>query len=228
MMNSRKESEKMRIERINIEGGDFKVPAVIHFPPESSGAAVIIHGYGGCKEEQLGLAWRVAESGVTTCTIDLRGHGEHKLPLNEEITLDVASAIQYCRSFGKVVAIGHSLGGRLALLSSADYIIAVSPALRTSFSPQTMGIIKEMRGYRVREVVGIFELFRVLPLYRPIKSSSVSFIYAERDVPEIKQACSELLTLGENVVSIDQALHSDIFLLEPTFRRIGLQIGEWL
>lgn len=33
-------------------------------PAAPKGAAVVIHGYGGCKEEQLGMAWRIAEKGL--------------------------------------------------------------------------------------------------------------------------------------------------------------------
>ena len=218
----------IRVERTEIAGDGFHVPAVMHFPPQSAGVALIIHGYGGCKEEQLGLAWRIAEEGVTTCAIDLRGHGEHKLPLNQDVALDVASAIRHCRSFGKVAAIGHSLGSRLALLSDADFVIAISPPLGTTFSPPTMGLIKEMRGYRVREEIGIFDLFKLLPLFKPEQRSSVAFLYGDRDVPEVKQGCGELLSLGEDVVRIDKALHSDIFLLEPTFEAVSLRIGKWL
>ncbi len=224
----KRRDRRISVERIEIAGDGFHVPAVMHFPPQSAGVALIIHGYGGCKEEQLGLAWRIAEKGVTTCAIDLRGHGEHEVPLNEGVALDVASAISRCGSFGKVVAIGHSLGARLALLSDADFVIAISPPLGATFSPPTMGLIKEMRSYRVREEIGIFDLFKKLPLYEPQKSSSVSFVYGDRDVPEVKQACSELLSLGEDVVAIDKALHSDIFLLEPTFEAISLRIGKWL
>jgi dienelactone hydrolase len=42
-------------------------------PADPRGAAVIVHGgYGGNKEEQLGLGWRVAEAGLVAYVIDLR------------------------------------------------------------------------------------------------------------------------------------------------------------
>ena len=76
------------------------------------------------KKEQLGPGWRVAEAGLLACVIDLRGHGEHSFPLDELAGSEIDAAIRYCRSFGNVTAIGHSLGGRLALLSDADFCIA--------------------------------------------------------------------------------------------------------
>src|SRR5208337_1469406 len=105
----------MKIEREFIQADGFNIPCVTLTPGVSQGAAVIVHGYGGCKEEQLGLAWRVAEVGITACAIDQRGHGEHELSLDEHVLQDVEAAIAYCRRFGRVAAIGHSSGGRLSL-----------------------------------------------------------------------------------------------------------------
>ena len=218
----------MKSERISIPGDGFDVPAIVYSPPQASCAALIVHGYGGCKEEQLGLAWRIAETGITTCAVDLRGHGEHALPLDARVGLDVTSAIRYCRSFGRVIAVGHSLGGRLVLLSDADLVIAVSPALATSFSAQTVNLIKDLRSYRVREEVPISELFTALPLYKPVKERPAFFVYGGRDVPEIQEGCGALQGLGEDVIRIDKGLHADIFLLEPTIQAIKARIAEWL
>ncbi|SMC21757.1 hypothetical protein SAMN02745134_01439 [Clostridium acidisoli DSM 12555] len=66
----------MNITRETIKGNGFSVPSIVFTPSDLQGAAVIIHGYGGSKEEQLGLAYRVAEAGLKTFVIDLRGHGE--------------------------------------------------------------------------------------------------------------------------------------------------------
>lgn len=217
------------VRRLEIKGDGFNVPAAVFSPEKSSRAAVVVHGYGGSKEEQLGLAWRIAERGITACAIDLRGHGEHRLLLDDKIMLDVTAAVKHCRSYGQVVAIGHSLGGRLALLSDAEFAIGISPALNSTFSPPTMKLLKELRSYRVREQTddAVFDLFKKLPLYTPSKARSVLMLYGERDVPEIKEACSALASRGEKVVRIDKALHADIFLLEPTFERIERQLDEW-
>jgi len=219
----------MNIERGIIQTDRLDIPCVTLTPPVSHGAAVIVHGYGGCKEEQLGLAWRVAEIGLTACAIDHRGHGENKLPLDEDVLQDVEAAIKYCRSFGKVAAIGHSSGGRLCLISSADFAIGISPALKTTYSAETQRIIKDLRGYRVRESFsGVnFEVLKKLPVPQSIDDTRTLILFGSRDVPEIVSSCKELKAKGNDVVEIDQALHNDIFLLEETFRQVVKKLSEW-
>jgi len=219
----------MNIQRGIIQAERFGVPCVTLTPAVSRGAAVIAHGYGGCKEEQLGLAWRVTEIGLTACAIDHRGHGENKLPLDEDVLQDVEDAIKYCRGFGKVVAIGHSSGGRLCLISSADFVIGISPALKTTYSPETQRIISDLRGYRVREsFAGVnFEVLKKLPVPQSIDNLRTLILFGSRDVPEIVSSCKELRTKGNDVIEIDQALHNDIFLLEETFRQVVEKLGEW-
>ena len=219
----------MIIERQLIQGNGFYIPSIILTPSNSISTAVIVHGYGGCKEEQPGLAWRIAEIGIKTCVIDLRGHGENELPFDENVILDVKTAIEYCRPFGKVVAIGHSLGGRLSLLSDADYIIGLSPAFNKTFSIQTQETIKALRGYRVQEVYPniLFKTLSNLPEWQFDESSNIDIIVGSRDVPEIISTSNELKGKGVSVTQIDKALHNDIFLLEITFEKIINLLKEW-
>ncbi|WP_297430365.1 alpha/beta hydrolase [Clostridium sp.] len=219
----------MNIERQLIQGNGFEIPSLILKPKKSVGSAVIVHGYGGCKEEQLGLAWRVAEIGITTCVIDLRGHGENELPLDENVPLDVETAIKYCRRFGKVVAIGHSLGGRLSLLSNADYIIGISPALNKTFSNQTKEILKSLRSYRVTEINPNinWDILNKLAEWKYDSNKYAQIIFGSRDVPDIISACNKLKEKGVPIVQINEALHNDIFLLNETFNNIINQLKEW-
>jgi len=136
----------MNLSRENIQGRGFEVPCIALMPPVARGSVILVHGYGGCKEEQLGLAWRMTEIGLKTCVIDLRGHGEHKLALDRNVLDDVEAAIEHGRTLGTVAAVGHSLGGRLGLISSADFTIGISPALQTTYSAGTRQIIDTMRG----------------------------------------------------------------------------------
>ncbi|MDP4121088.1 MAG: alpha/beta fold hydrolase [Bacillota bacterium] len=219
----------MNIERQLIYGKEFSIPSIMLIPSNSKGAAVITHGYGGCKEEQLGLAWRVAEIGITTCVIDLRGHGENDQLLDENVDKDLEIAIQYCKRFGKVVAIGHSLGGRLSLLSKADYAIGLSPALNRKFSNQTQETIKALRSYRVKEISPNinFETLNKLPKLQFTYQKNSEIIFGSRDVPEIIASCSELKEKGLKVIKIDDAMHNDIFLQETTFKYIIEQLKDW-
>ena len=219
----------MDIERQLIQGNGVKIPSIILKPTNSIGTAVIVHGYGGCKEEQLGLAWRMAEIGITACVIDLRGHGEHELPLDENILLDVETAVNYCHRFGKVVAIGHSLGGRLSLLSNADYVIGISPALNKTFCNQTQETLKALRSYRVKEINPNvnWDILNKLPEWEYDSSRGVQILFGSRDVSDIISTCSKLKEKGVPIIQIDKALHNDIFLLEETFDNIINQLKQW-
>lgn len=218
----------MNIERTVIRRDALAVPCVMVEPPASIGAAVIVHGYGGSKEEQLGLAWRVAEVGITACAIDHRGHGEHELSLDEGVLQDVEAAIAYCRRFGKVAAIGHSSGGRLCLISSADFAIGISPALMTEVTPETERIVKGMRSYRARESFpGVnFEILRKLPVPQSIDTARTLILFGSRDVPEIVSVCKNLEKEGR-AIEINQGLHADMFLLEETFQQIAKNLRTW-
>lgn len=220
----------MDIKREVIQGDGYFIPSVKLIPPNPSGAAVIVHGYGGSKEEQLGLAWRVAEKGLVACSIDLRGHGENVLPLDRNVLLDVDLVVDHCRYYGKVVSIGHSLGGRLALLSKADFSIAISPALNQVFSEETQKILHEIRSYRVYEDAPstVFDVLKELPIYKQDdKNMSVRIVFGSRDVPEIVKNCTELKYSGVPVKEIEGALHSDTYLLQTSFDEIGKSIKEW-
>jgi hypothetical protein len=218
----------MKIERKMIAQDKNDIPAVIITPDYPVGAAVIIHGYGGCKEEQLGLAFRIAETGMTAIAIDLRGHGENLKPFDDSIISDVKAVIEFGKNFGKVLAVGHSLGGRLLLLSDADFVIAISPALNQEFSESTQNILKNMRGYHIKQnsPVILFEILKKMPMYRA-GSRNHLILFGSRDVPEIVKACQELKLRGANVSEIYNVLHNDIFVREETFNRIFDQIKEW-
>jgi esterase/lipase len=218
----------MTVIRQSIHSNGFKVPGILLVPTNARSAVVIAHGYGGCKEEPLGLAWRVAESGLAVCSIDIRGHGEHALPMDEHIQDDMEAAIEYCRRYGKVTAIGHSLGGRLALLSSADHMIGISPALNRIFSPQTREVLKNLRSYRVREMYPgqNFDILNQLPIYRHEAGREAMIVYGSRDVPEITAACNEIASSVPTVL-IENAMHNDIYTLEATFKCVIKQLSAW-
>lgn len=146
------------------------VPAYLVTPDgEPLGGAAIAHGYGGSKEHMLGLAVRLAEAGIAALALDLRGHGEHPAPLDANLLADLEAGIASMRRFGRVAALGHSLGGRLALLSSADLMVGSSPAVATRTSAEGRQMLVHFGSTAVRAAAPtqILEIFRALPAPPP-------------------------------------------------------------
>ena len=206
-----------------------KVPAIVLRQERPLAHAVVVHGYGGCKEEVLGLAWPIAEQGFTVAVIDLRGHGENRRLYDLNILDDVVAVVRHFNGLGPVVAVGHSLGGRLCLLSNADYGIAISPALAQTFSEVTVKLITTLRGHRVREVrSGVnFEALAALPKWDGKGQERSLVIYSPRDVPEVKADCEELQRRGVHAELVDNSVHGDIFLNQRTFQIIRDQLAVW-
>jgi Lysophospholipase len=219
----------MEIMREFIDGDGFNVPCVTITPQDPKGAVVVVHGYGGTKEETIGLAMRMAEKGFITGCIDIRGHGEHSSDFDSNSLSDVESAISYFKNYGDVTVVGHSFGGRLALLSSANSVVGISPALGRNFSNETKNNVREFRDYLVHKSHKT-DLFSILNEFNDLKEfdhGNILLIYGTRDLPEIILECEDLKSKNLDVIKIDNALHSDIFLLESTFKAITDKLELW-
>ncbi|MDP3624668.1 MAG: alpha/beta hydrolase, partial [Methanobacteriaceae archaeon] len=55
----------------------------------------------------------------------------------------------------------------------------------------------------------------------------VFILHGSRDLPEIISECNKLKSEGINIVQINEALHGDIFLFEPTFKAVNDKMEEW-
>ena len=99
----------------------------------------------------LGLALTLAGAGLVCTVPDLPGHGEHPDAFGPAVVDEARAAVQHARSHGSVIAVGHSLGGRLALLSGADAVVAVSPALPQQPSPEGMYALRTFSSPKVRQ-----------------------------------------------------------------------------
>jgi len=114
----------MNLERITTLAATdgHNIPAYLSTPdrtPESArGGAVLIPPYGAAKEHMLGIAVKLGEAGIAALAIDLCGHGENHAAIGPVMRDEVESATRYVRRFGRTAALGISLGGRLALMSS--------------------------------------------------------------------------------------------------------------
>ena len=142
--------ELQRIHDLKSEDG-HPIPAYLIVPAQPHAGVAVCHGYGGVKEGMLGLATRLAEHEFAALVFDLRGHGENYAPIGPEMTRDFAAAIAYVRRFGPAFAVGHSLGGRLALMSDADAVVAVSPAVVQEISAMGKWMFENFPSPTVRE-----------------------------------------------------------------------------
>jgi pimeloyl-ACP methyl ester carboxylesterase len=164
------------------------VPGFLFQPQNVIGGVVVIHGHGGSKENTLGLSARLAEAGMVVLATDLRGHGEHPGQLDEGIIGDVEAAIPFARRYGPVAVIGKSLGGRLALMSSADVVVAISPAIPRSVSPTAQTMFSQFPSPRVREPYPGYVLDLLKRLGPPpVRDRPTLLISATHDIQSIRE-----------------------------------------
>jgi len=172
----------------------YSIPAYLLEPDAARGAAVICHGYGGAKEEMLALALAVVEGAhCRALCIDLRGHGENLTPIGAGVLDDGQAALNYLSADGPVVAIGHSLGGCLALMADADLAVAVSPAAVQEISPQGRWMFENFPSPLVREPYSgyVVELLNQLGDI-PQRARPCLLIHAARDIPNIIAGTKDL------------------------------------
>lgn len=165
------------------------VPAYLLRPPSPTAGVAIAHGYGGCKEHMLGLAARVAEANLAACVFDIRGHGEHPALLDSAMLEDLEAIVAFLHRFGRVAAAGHSLGGRLALMSSADLVVAISPALPQRPSEEGRAMLTHFgsTAVRARSSGEIMDILRTMPPPPPVSRPTL-LLHAEADIPSLIEA----------------------------------------
>jgi PAS domain S-box-containing protein len=169
------------------------IPAFLFTPPTPRGAAVVVHGYGASKEQMLGVAEALVEKKIAALLIDLCGHGENQAAIGAVMRDEVDAAVAYARRFGKVAVVGHSLGGRLALMSSADAIVAMSPSVMVQMSPQGKWMFEHLPSPGVREPYSgyVRELLEALGPVPPHDRPSL-LLYAERDLQALLDGAGDL------------------------------------
>lgn len=170
-----------------------EIPALMVAPSPAGGGVVLCHGYGGAKEEMLGLAYYIAEAGLAALCPDMRGHGERQDLLELSVQKDLEACINYMRSYGKVGVVGHSMGGRLGLLSSADAVAAISSPAARQFPEEVKKMLTVLRSGQVKEKYPayVLEILRDLPDI-PANSKPKLLIYGDKETPGIIMGVKEL------------------------------------
>ena len=185
----------MNFKRItNLTATDgHNIPAYLLAPEDARGGAALIPPYGGTKEQMLGIAAAMAEAGIACVSVDLCGHGENHTAIGAAMRDEVESAVAYARRFGPATAVGISLGGRLALMSSADCMVAISPSVVAEVSPQGKWMFENFPSPAVREPYSgyVIELLEVLGPVPPHDRPCL-LLYAQRDIPNILEGAPRL------------------------------------
>jgi pimeloyl-ACP methyl ester carboxylesterase len=190
------------------------VPAFLLTPDAAPrGGAVVIHPYGGTKEQMLAVALGLTEKGIACLLPDLCGHGENYAEIGGGMLQEMESGIQYTRRFGPTTAVGISLGGRLALMSSADCMVAISPAVVAEISPQGKWMFENFPSPAVREPYSgyVTELLDKLgPV--PHHARPCLLLYSERDIPMILEGAAGLKAClsGAEVRHVTKEIRPDI------------------
>ena len=169
------------------------IPAFIFLPDSPHAGTVVCHGYGGTKEHVLALSAVIAEKGVAALAMDLCGHGENSAAIGPAMCDEMEAGVRYVRRFGRAAAVGMSLGGRLALMSSADCMVAVSPAVVPQVSPQGKWMFENFPSPSVREPYSGY-VIELLDALGPVPSHNrpCLLLYAERDIPAILEGAAGL------------------------------------
>ena len=185
----------MNLERITtLSATDgHNIPAYLLTPDSARGGAVLIPPYGSTKEHMLGIAAALGEVGIAALSIDLCGHGENRTAIGPVMRDEVESSVSYMRRFGRTAALGISLGGRLALMSSADCMVAISPSVVAEISPQGKWMFENFPSPAVREPYSGY-VIELLDVLGPVTSHDrpCLLLYAERDIPAILEGAAGL------------------------------------
>ena len=170
------------------------IPAFLFTPASPRGGVVVCHGYGASKEQMLGIATTIAERGAAALAIDLCGHGENRTPIGTSMREELEAAIVSLRRFGRTAVIGHSLGGRMALMSSADVMVAMSPSVMVQMSPQGKWMFENLPSPGVREPYSGYVL-ELLDKMGPVPPHSrpCLLLYSERDIQALLDGAAGLM-----------------------------------
>lgn len=201
----------------------YRLPAVLLEPPSPRGGAAVSHGYGGTKEDVLGLALALAIRGWAAVAIDLRGHGEHAAAVDAGFLDDINGAVDYMRRFGSTVALGHSFGGRLALASEADRAIGISPSVFRGISAEGQVMMETFTSPRVREERPGY-LLEIAASIPPIRDDGKPrfIVHSERDVPGILAGLQAL-----SLANLEQVAVPPLYTKAPSDQRLLDYLPAW-
>lgn len=189
---------------------------------------LVIHGYGGNKEEILGLAINLAEKlSLKLVVFDLPGHGENKQIFNlknsKQAVTAAASLLNQPQFF-----IGHSVGARLGLLLSLPCAVCLSLPGKAEFNGSNKELLRTLRYKRVQEVKPYSGLEEILKnnFFLPPKTLLLLAKEDLKSVKELAKVCQKQQKL--KTVTINNCQHLDIVSQPETVKEITVWLERQL
>ena len=206
-----------------VDYGDLKVSSDAADPKLPEG--LVIHGYGGNKEELLGLAYHLAAAlRVSLRLFDLPGHG----PDRDDLLTSQAAASAVQKRLEAMTRpsffIGHSLGARLGLATNLPIGVMISPPGPILFEGGRRDLLKTLRARRVRERETFAGLVEILsdPL---TPAAATLLLYAANDIKSATDLAKEWQGRLARIEKIPQTGHLDIVSHPKTWRAISAWLG---
>ncbi len=127
----------------------------LHFRKEGTGPALIIlHGLYGSSDNWLAISKKLSEK-YTVFSIDLRNHGRsfHSPIHTYEAMKDDLAVFTEEQKIGKTVLMGHSMGGKTAMLFAAEYPEKISKLIVVDIAPKDYQALEDESQYHFHRSV---------------------------------------------------------------------------
>lgn len=177
---------------------------------------LVIHGYGCCSLEMLGLAVSLASGeSMRLLLFDLPGHGS---AFNEEFTAKAALAAtkEAVAAIRKpAFVIGHSLGGRLSLATGISNAVLLSMPGTAEFEGSRSSLLRVLRPQRVNEAVR-FQALKELLAGDVRPAPHTLFLTAGRDLKSVRDMAAAWQTEQVSFAKIKNCDHGDIMSSRET------------
>ncbi len=116
----------------------FKTNAGDSFAFGEATGLLILHGFLGMSDNWKTLASQYANEGFEVHAIDLRNHGRSSHSNDFSYELIVHDILEYCKAnnLSKIDLIGHSMGGKVAMLFATTYPEMVNKLIIADIGPK--------------------------------------------------------------------------------------------
>ncbi len=185
--------------------------------------ALILHGYGGSKEEMLPLGIDLAKREIGSTIIDLPGHGgRDELFTYEAFQRSIALELKCIPD--ECVVVGHSLGALMASKEDRRAVL-ISPPMELYFEGAKRELLKALRVRNVKEETYFSGLKSVLgKIDFQLKKDSSCIVYGENDLSTVIDYAKKARESGVETHMIQNSGHLDIL----DSAELAEVVGNWI